>query len=427
MIIMPLFCKFLPIIQKSVMLALNTNQWILIKQHKLFIQSNKEEVCMAKLVKYGMVGGDIKAFIGDVHRKAINFDTRAELVAGCFSIDQDLNKATGEEYSVDPSRVYASYEEMAKSESSREDGIDFVSITVPNYIHYEVCKAFLEAGIHVVCEKPLCFEVSQAEELLKLSKEKNLILAVTYSYTGYTMVKVMREMIQNGEIGDILTINGEFAQEWLLDQMDPSGESKELSTWRMDPKIAGISNSMGDLGTHIEHMVYYVTGLKIKRLIATTDTFGHPLDFNAYVLLEYENGIKGTYWSSQLAAGKLNALLVRIYGTKGSLEWDQHYPDYLRFTPKDKPPQTLSRGTGYLTGQAASYSRLPFGHPEGLFVGFANIYKNIISTVHKLKIGQTPTVQDLDFPTAEDGLNGVKFVHAAVKSAKNDSAWVNLH
>ncbi|MCL2528697.1 MAG: Gfo/Idh/MocA family oxidoreductase [Defluviitaleaceae bacterium] len=381
---------------------------------------------MAKQVKYGMVGGHINAFIGDVHRKAIGFDTRAELVAGCFSTNSDLNAATGEEYSVDPSRVYTSYNEMAKAESSREDGIDFVSITVPNHIHYEVCKEFLEAGIHVVCEKPLCFEVWQAEELLKLSKEKNLILAVTYSYTGYTMVKVMREKILGGEIGDIVTINGEFAQEWLLDQLDPSGDGKELSTWRMDPKIAGISNSMGDLGTHVEHMVHYVTGLKIKRLLATTDTFGHPLDFNAYVLLEYENGIKGTYWSSQLAAGKLNGLVVRIYGTKGSLEWEQHYPDYLRYTPKNQPPQILSRGTGYLTGPAASTSRLPFGHPEGLFVGFANLYKNIISTVHKLKTGQSPNEIDLDFPTAGEGLNGVKFVHAVVESAGNDSAWVVL-
>jgi len=387
---------------------------------------NKGGTHMAKPVKYGMVGGHINAFIGDVHRKAINFDNRAELVAGCFSQNPDLNTATGEELSLDPSRVYASYTQMAKAEAARENGIDFVSITVPNHIHYEVCKAFLEAGINVVCEKPLCFEVWQAEELLKLSQEKNLILAVTYSYTGYTMVKVMREMIQNGEIGDILTINGEFAQEWLLDQMDPSGDAKELSTWRMDPKIAGISNSMGDLGTHVEHMVHYATGLKIKRLIATTDTFGHPLDFNAYVLMEYENGIKGTYWSSQLAAGKLNGLLVRIYGTKGSLEWDQHYPDYLRFTPKNQPPQILSRGTGYLTQEAASYSRLPFGHPEGLFVSFANLYKNIISTVYKRKIGQEPTAQDLDFPTAEEGLNGVKFIHAVVESAAKDSAWVSL-
>ena len=381
---------------------------------------------MPKLVKYGMVGGHINAFIGDVHRKAINFDARAELVAGCFSTNCDLNTATGEECSLDPTRVYGSYQEMAKAESSREDGIDFVSITVPNHIHYEVCKAFLEAGIHVVCEKPLCFEVWQAKELVKLSKEKNLILAVTYSYTGYTMVKVMREMILNGEIGDIITINGEFAQEWLLDQLDPSGDGRELSTWRMDPKIAGISNSMGDLGTHIEHMVHYVTGLKIKRLLATTDTYGHPLDFNAYALVEYETGIKGTYWSSQLAAGKLNGLQVRIYGTKGSLEWEQHYPDYLRFTPKNKPPQILSRGTGYLTGPAAETSRLPFGHPEGLFVGFANIYRNIISAVYKLKTKQQPSQQDLDFPTAEDGLNGVKFVHAVVESAKNDSSWVNL-
>ena len=381
---------------------------------------------MARLVKYGMVGGSINAFIGDAHRKAISFDPRVELVAGCFSTNKDINAATGEECCLDPARLYDDYKTMAHSESRRDDPIDFVVITVPNYIHYEVCKEFLEAGIHVVCEKPLCFEVWQAEELLKLAKEKNLILAVTYAYTGYTMVKVMKEMFINGDIGEVVTINGEFVQEWLLDQLDPSGKSKELSTWRMDPKVAGISNSMGDLGTHVEHMVHYVTGLKIKRLLATTDNFGHPLDFNAYVLMEYENGTKGTYWSSQLAAGKLNGLQVRIYGTKGSFEWEQHYPDYLRYTPKNGPPQILSRGTGYLTGPAASTSRLPFGHPEGLYVGFANVYRNIISTLCKLKTGEKPTEQDLDFPTAEDGLNGVKFIHAVVESAKNDSVWVSL-
>lgn len=381
---------------------------------------------MAKQIKYGMVGGDINAFIGEVHRKAINFDTRASLVAGCFSIDQGLNKATGEAYDVDSSRVYDDYKAMAKAESSKSDGIDFVVVTVPNHVHYEICKEFLQAGINVVCEKPLCFEIEQAQELLKLAKDKNLILAVTYAYTGYTMAKVMREMIKNGDIGDILTLNGEFAQEWLLDQLDPQGDGKELSTWRMDPKVAGISNCMGDLGTHVEHFVHYVTGLKMKRLLATTDTFGHPLDFNATALVEYTNGAKGTLWSSQIAAGKLNGLAVRVYGSKGSLEWEQHYPDYLRFTPKNKPTQILSRGTGYLSGAAASTSRLPFGHPEGLYVGFANLYKNVISTLIKIKSGEKPSEQDLDFPTGEDGLNGVKFVHAVVESARNDSKWVTL-
>jgi len=381
---------------------------------------------MAKQVKYGMVGGDIKAFIGDVHRKAINFDTRAELVAGCFSIDKELNVATAVEYDVDPSRVYDDYKKMAKAESELDDGIDFVVITTPNHVHYDMCKTFLEAGLHVVCEKPLCFEVWQAEELLKLSEEKKLILAVTYAYTGYTMVKVMREMIENGELGEILTVGGEFAQDWLLGQLEPGSEGKELSVWRMDPEYSGISNSMGDLGTHIEHMVHYTTGLKIKRVLATTNKYGHKLDLNANVIAEYESGINGTYWSSQIASGRLNGLAVRVYGTKASLEWEQHYPDYLRFTPKNEPPRILSRGTGYLSGAAASYSRLPFGHPEGLFVGFANIYKNIISTITKLKAGQKPTEQDLDFPNAYDGLNGVKFVHAVIKSAESDAAWVTL-
>jgi len=382
---------------------------------------------MKDKVRYGMVGGDIKAFIGDVHRKAINFDPRAELAAGCFSIEHDLNVATAEMYSVDSARVYTDYKKMAEEESAREDCIDFVVITTPNHLHYDVCLSFLNAGINVVCEKPLCFEIAQAEELKRLADEKGLLLCVTYTYIGYIMVKVMREMILEGKIGDIVSVNAEFAQSWQLDSLNKSNDVENSLLWRLNPKYSGISNCVGDIGTHTEQIVGYVTGLKIKRLLATTNNFGYPLDFNANIIMEFDNGSNGAFWCSQLAAGRDNGLVVRIYGSNGSLEWEQQSPDYLRYTPKGQATQILSRGNPYIEQNAASGCRLPAGHPEGFHIGFANTYRNFISSILAVKSGKKPSPENLDFPNAEDGLNGVKFVHAVVESANNNSSWINLH
>ena len=380
---------------------------------------------MEKRITYGMVGGDIKAFIGEVHRKALNFDPRAKLVAGCFSIDKELNYATAEVYDVD--RVYEDFQTMAKIESEKENGIDFVVITTPNHLHYAISKAFLEVGINVVCEKPLCFTIEEGEELKRLAEEKDVLFGVTYTYVGYAMAKVMKQMVDHGEIGEVISVNAEYVQEWLIDELDPTASAtNKLSVWRMDPKLSGISNCVGDIGTHIECMVAYVTGLKIKRLVATTDNFGQELDLNANMIVEYDNGARGAYWCSQVATGKLNGLVVRIYGTKGSLEWEQHHPDYVRFTPKGGAPQTLSRGCGYITGDAASYSRIPSGHPEGLIIAFANIYKNFLTALEQKKLGQPVSGQGLDFPGVEEGFEGVKFVHAVIESAKNGSVWVEL-
>lgn len=378
-------------------------------------------------IRYGMVGGHMNAFIGEVHRKAIAFDPRAQLVAGCFSTNAEKNRETGETYSLDMSHVYPSYEAMAEAESRRPDGIDFVSITTPNNTHYDVAKCFLQHGIHVVCEKPLCFTVEQAQELVALAKEKNLVFGVTYTYSGYTMMKVAREMIAEGKIGKIAAVNAEYVQEWLIDELGVPGEgTTKLSVWRADPAVSGISNCVGDIGTHIENSVHYLTGLNIKRLAATVNRYGKELDLNANMLVEYENGVNGAYWCSQIAAGKLNGLTIRIYGSEGALEWEQHYPDYLKYTPKGKPTEILSRGTGYITEKAGAYSRIPSGHPEGLIVAFANIYKNIISAILAVKAGGTANDGSFDYPTVTDGLNGVKFIHAVIDSAAKDSAWVEL-
>ena len=382
---------------------------------------------MVNRINYGMVGGKLGAFIGDVHRKAIAFDPRAALAAGCFSKNWPENEATGAAYQLDPSRVYKTYQEMAEVEAARPDGIAFVSITTPNNTHYEIAKCFLEQGINVVCEKPLCFTVAQAEELVALSKAKDLLFGVTYGYTGFTMVKVMREMIRAGKIGEVVAVNAEYPQEWLIDELGESDPgTAKLSGWRSDPKVAGISNCVGDIGTHIEYIVHYLTGLPIKRILATTNSFGKALDMNANMILEYGNGANGAYWCSQVACGNLNGLAVRIYGNLGSLEWAQHFPDYVRFTPKGRAPETLSRGTGYISEAAHLNNRLPSGHPEGLYVGFANIYRNYITSVIKKKSGEPLTENDLDFPTAQDGLNGVRFLHAVIESGQRDAAWVEI-
>lgn len=383
---------------------------------------------MAKQIKYGMVGGSLHAFIGEVHRKALSFDVRAELVCGCFSGNEGKNRETGEAYGLEADRIYDDYQAMAKAEGERADGIDFVSITTPNALHYEVAKAFLVAGIHIVCEKPLCFTVAEAEELKALAQEKSLIFAVTYTYTGYTMVKVAKEMIGQGKIGEIVSVNAEYAQDWLLDELSESnaGQEKNLSIWRTDPQCSGIANCVGDIGTHMENMVHYLTGLTIRRLLATVNRYGHALDLNANILVEYNNGVNGGYWCSQVASGKMNGLSVRIFGTEGSLEWEQHFPDYLKFTPKGEATQILSRGCGYVNEAAAAGSRLPAGHPEGYYLGFANIYREVIDALIKEKAGERQRKEDLDFPQIDEGLNGVRFVHAVIESAAKDSAWVYL-
>lgn len=380
---------------------------------------------MAAIIRYGMVGGGMKALIGEVHRKALKFDNRVELVAGCFSSHADRNAEVGVEYGLDPARVYANYEEMAKAEAAREDGIDFVSVVTPNNTHYAVCKAFLEAGINVVCEKPLCFTVEQAEELQKLSREKGLLFGVTYTYTGYVMSKVMKEMIAEGKIGKVVSVNAEYAQDWLLGELATGNNTQtNIAVWRTDPAISGAANCVGDIGTHIENYVHYVTGLKIKRLIATTNKYGKALDLNANIIVEYENGVNGAYWCSQVAAGHYNGLAVRVYGDKGALEWVQEDPEHLRYTPMDGATQLLARGTGCIKEKAAAQGRLPSGHPEGLVTAFANIYRNYVSALVAKKNGADAEVYD--YPRVEDGVNGVRFVKAVVESAANGSTWVEV-
>lgn len=382
---------------------------------------------MKEKVRYGMVGGSLSAFIGGVHRVGASFDGMALLKAGCFSGNPQKNRECGEFFQLDPDRIYADFEEMAAEESAREDGIRFVTIAAPNNVHYAAAKAFLEAGIHVLCEKPLCFELSEAEELKRLAQEKDLLFCVNYSYSGNAMVKEARELITGGYIGDVINVNAEYLQEYLVDDVGAGDDVMvKLSSWRKDPSVAGRSNCVGDIGTHIENTVSYITGLKVSRVAAKLDYFGQPLDLNANILVEFDNGAHGVFCSSQVCVGHMNGLVVRIFGTKGAVEWVQENPNVLSVTVKGRPTQIYNRGMGYVTDRTAAVSRIPSGHPEGLYVAFANIYSTWVEAVRKKENGEELSGYDYDFPSIDAGIEGVKFVKACVESSKKDAAWVKL-
>ncbi|MGE5508539.1 MAG: Gfo/Idh/MocA family protein [Chitinophagales bacterium] len=380
----------------------------------------------AAVLRYGMVGGGAGAFIGDVHRKAIALDGKAALVAGCFSRDFANTLATGRGLGVADDRLYRTYEDMAEQEAAREDGIDFVSIVTPNHLHYPIAKAFLSRGINVVCDKPLCWTVAEAEDLVRTAKEKDLLFGVTYTYSGYPMVKQAREMVRRGDLGEIRVVVAEYPQDWLATEIEQGGQKQ--AAWRTDPAQSGVSNCVGDIGSHIENTVAQITGLKLKALCANLDIFGEGrrLDDNAAILVRYEGGATGVYWSSQVAIGHDNGLKVRVFGTKGSLEFEQENPNYLRVAFLGGPVQILSRGAGYLYPPAARLARIPTGHPEGYFEAFANIYSAYAGALLKKRAGEALSEADLDFPTAEDGLSGVKFINRAVESARKGSVWVDV-
>lgn len=378
-----------------------------------------------KRLTYGMVGGGPGAFIGDVHRKAINLDGLATIAAGSFSRTMEKTLETGFALGIDQDRLYASYQQMAEKESQREDGIDFAVVVTPNAAHYEVVKAFLTAGIPVVCDKPFTFETEEAQELAALAEKKGLLLALTYTYTGYPAVKHARELIDSGEIGEIRFVNAEYPQEWLA---TPAEKENKQAAWRSDPAQSGKVNCTGDIGSNVENLVSYITGLRIARLSARLDKVveGRKLDDNTTIMVEYENGSKGLYWASQIAIGYDNALRVRIFGSKGTIQWSQEDPNYLTVSYLDRPTMRISRGRDPLSPHAQGYSRIPAGHPEGYFEAFANIYKTFINALTKQKRGEELTGEDLDFPTAQMGVDGVKFITACVQSSEKDSAWVQL-
>ncbi|MBG0790561.1 MAG: Gfo/Idh/MocA family oxidoreductase [Desulfovibrionaceae bacterium] len=367
------------------------------------------------MLKYAMIGGGPGAFVGAVHRNALALNGQAELVAGCFSRDLDKTRATGAELGLDEDRLYATPEELARLEGG---DIDFAVVVTSNEAHYPNVKACLENNIHVMCDKPFTHTSAQAGELVRLARERDLLLGVTYTYAGYPMVRQMREMIARGDIGEIRFVNAEYPQGWLAELLEATGHVQ--AGWRADPARSGGTLSLGDVGSHIEYLVPHVTGLTLTRLAARLDSLveGRTLDDNGVVLTEYDSGARGVYWYSQAATGTVNGLRLRVFGDKGGLEWFQEDQDHLRFMPLNEPPRILVRGPADLLPGAMPYSHTPAGHPEGWLMAFANIYRAFCDTLI--------TGAVVDFPTGGDGLRGVRFIEACLESSRRDAAWVNM-
>ena len=375
-------------------------------------------------LRYGLVGGGPGSFIAGVHRTAVDMTRSAELVAGCFSRDGEKNRLAADGYGVASERTYATFDEMAKREAERDDGIDFAVIATPNNTHYAASLAFLQNGINVSCDKPLCFTVEEALNLARVAKENDLLFMVTYVYTGYPIIRHARELVRGGQLGDIRVVMAEYAQDWLTDKAEDGGNAQ--AKWRTDPAQAGGSCCVGDIGTHVENMVHFVTGLEIEKISATLSTFvdGRRLDDNALIAIKYAGGAVGHYWPSQVAVGRENGLAFRIYGTEGSLEWEQENPNVMRFTKKGCPPTLLTRGGPNMSESAKRWTHLPSGHPEGLFSAWANIYEAFCNCLKNRALKRNSDEMDI-FPTAADGARGVKFVHDCVKSSRSNSAWVD--
>jgi len=381
---------------------------------------------MTEKLKYGMIGGGPGAFIGAVHRAAIRLNDEAVLVCGCFSGDPAKRAQIGAELQLNPSRNYETYEAMAAAEGAREDKLDWVSIVTPNRFHAPAAKLFLEQGINVACEKPLCISVEEALDLQKTAKEHGCLFAVTYTYTGHVMAREARQLVRNGVIGDIRMVMGEYPQDWLLDTLETITEDNK--PWRADPKLSGRGAAVADLGTHIENWVDYVTGLKIDSLACNLDVFGQGgvLDNNVEALIKFKNGATGIYWTSQVAIGFDNALKIRIFGEKGAIEFVQEENNYLKVSMRGEPPRIYSRGAGYLTPEAEKYIRVPAGHPEGLTEAFANIYKDFAAAIFDKKAGKQVNEEDYGYPTLDMGLSGVEFFNKCVDSSDAGATWVKL-
>ncbi|MGC8778932.1 MAG: Gfo/Idh/MocA family protein [Candidatus Caldatribacteriaceae bacterium] len=373
-----------------------------------------------------MVGGGPGSFIGAVHRMAIALDETAELVAGAFSSKPELSRKQGEALHLDPKRVYDSYREMVERESKLPVGerIDFVVIVTPNALHYPIAKAFLEAGFHVVCDKPMTTTIEEAEDLCRLVKKYDRVFCLTHNYTGYPMVKQARALVQEGKLGKIRKVVVEYPQGWLATPIDAQGHKQ--AAWRTDPTMAGASSCMGDLGSHAENLARYLTGLEIEALCADMTTFvpGRRLEDDGNVLIHYKGGARGVLYASQISVGEENNLRIRVYGETGSLEWHQENPNYLYVRHLDKPAEIYSRGSGYLAEVAQVNQRLPYGHPEGFIEAFANLYKRAANTIRAKMAGATPSTIDLDFPTVVDGAFGVHFILKCVESGKKGT-WVD--
>jgi predicted dehydrogenase len=376
-------------------------------------------------IRLGMVGGGEGAFIGAVHRIAARIDDQYELVAGALSSTPEKARRSGQALGLAPDRVYDNYEAMAKAEAARPDGVEAVSIVTPNHVHAPAAYALLNAGIHVICDKPLTVSLFEAKRMQAAVAASGRIFALTHNYTGYPLVRCMRQMVRAGELGELRLVQVEYPQEWLSGPTEASGNKQ--AEWRVDPARAGGGGSLGDIGTHAFNLADYVTGLDVAELLADLNTFvpGRKLDDNAQILLRYANGARGALWASQVAPGNENGLKLRVYGTKGGFHWAQENPNELRWAPLGEPARIITRAGPGSGSAAARVTRTPGGHPEGYLEGFANIYSEVALAIKAAREGKKPPAE-CDFPTIVDGVKGVAFVEAAVKSSKANGAWVKL-
>jgi len=375
-------------------------------------------------IRLGMVGGGQGAFIGAVHRLAARMDDQYEFVAGALSSSAERSRASGAELGLAPDRIYTDYHEMAKAEAKRKDGIEAVAIVTPNNIHVPAAKAFVEAGIHVICDKPLALSLKEAKSLEALLRKKNVVFALTHNYSGYPMIRQAREMVAKGELGQIRLVQAEYPQDWLTEDIEKSGQKQ--AAWRTDPKQSG-GGAIGDIGTHAYQLACFVSGLTLDELAADMTSFvkGRKVDDNVNVMLRFKNGARGMLWASQVAPGNENGLRLRVYGTKGGLDWTQVDPNYLWFTPFGQEKRLITRGGAGSGATAGRVTRVPPGHPEGYLEGFANIYTEAARAIIARRAGKKLD-KEVNFPGIEDGVAGMAFIEACKKSSAKNGKWTKV-
>jgi predicted dehydrogenase len=380
-------------------------------------------------LRMGMVGGGRGAFIGAVHRMAARLDGEIDLVAGCFSSDPEKSRLSGQDLHLDPSRVYGTYEEMARREAAlpADQRIDFVSIVTRNNTHAAVARTFLEAGFHVVCDKPLCFTLPEGRKLREVVRRTGKVFALTHNYTGYPMVKEARDWVRTGKLGQLLKVVVEYPQGYATSAFEAKIVSR-IANWRMDPNISGVSNCMGDIGTHAHNLARYITGLEVEEICAELTTFipGRLLDDDGNCLVRFSGGVKGILFASQVSSGDENNINIRVWGTKGSLQWFQENPNELIFKRADAPQQVHRRGNSYHCDAAKGAIRTPFAHPEGFIEAFANIYRGAAVAIADQIAGRKAPKGGYDFPTIDDGLAGMAFIETVVKSGKAGAKWTKF-
>jgi len=377
-------------------------------------------------IRLGMVGGGPGAFIGAVHRMAARMDDHYELVAAALSSDAARSRAAAQDLHIAPDRAYGSYTEMARVEAARPDRIEAVAIVTPNNLHYPMAKTFVEAGFHVICDKPLTTTLEEALDLEKIVKSSSVIFGLTHNYTGYPMVRQARQMIADGELGKIRVAQVEYAQDWLATPLEQTGQKQ--AAWRTDPAQSGPGGSLGDIGTHAYNLACFATGLHCREVAADVSIFvpGRRLDDNVQLMLRFAEGAKGALWASQVATGNANNLRLRVYGEKAGLEWHQEEPNDLQFAKLGEAPEILRRPGSGENSPAAHASRIPAGHPEGYLEAFAQLYTDLAEQIYARRENRKPSPASLLVPTVEDGVDGMRFIAAALESSKRNAAWVNL-